>query len=452
MKGSFNRFFRFNIIFAFCLIAVGLLVNQWLLGYLFPPTDGSIALESKIFIWAFQLFCIISGVLVYFKGNILEERKGFVFACIAVALMIITIEIGLRITHFVIHLGDQEEISDKRYLLSPYEGKEWAYEFWKEHGGSWNTHYEQFLGWDRREYHSKYTNVDSMGVRKTWNPEHFYGKPDTIYVFGGSTLWGTGARDNYTIPSYLSKLLNNSGYDFVVHNYGETGYTFTQEIIHLILLLREGNKPKYVIFYDGVNDVYGAYQSGMAGTTQNVSRIREKLREKPNRHLIWIGVKGMFKDHCMIYRAVRKISSLVSQQQEFQEVASKYGEKELKLLSDGIIEYYIKSMELLSHLSQIYGFKYIFFWQPTIFIEKKLTNEEAKVDPRLNDKALGNIYKYTTDFLRAKSLPHFFDISNALSDRTESCYIDFAHLAEEGNELVATKIFKIFKKEFLFNE
>lgn len=448
MKNSFDRFIRFNIISAFCLIAVGLLTNQWVLGYLFPPADGSIALESKIIIWAFEIFCIISGLVVYFKGNALDQRKRLSFAFIALALMIITVEIGLHITHFIFNLVD---ISDKRYLLSPYEGEEWAKALFQEFGEI-SSHYEQFLGWDRTEYHGEYINVDSQGVRKTWNPEHFCGKSDRIYAFGGSTLWGTGARDEYTISSYLSKLLNNSGYDSIVHNYGETGYTFTQEIIHLILLLREGHKPDYVFFYDGVNDVYGAYQSGMAGNIQNLSIIRERSKEKSNIKLMWIGVTGIFRNHCMIYRAVREISAFFSQQREFQEVASKYSEKELKLLSDSISEHYVKSMELLDRLAQAYGFRYICFWQPVLFLEKKLIDEEAKVDPRLNDKALRKIYKYTTDSLMAKSPSHFFDISNALSDRTESCYIDFCHLSEEGNELIASKIFQIFEREFQLDE
>lgn len=219
--------------------------------------------------------------------------------------------------------------------------------------------------------------------------------------------------------------------------------------IHLILLLREGHRPKYVIFYDGVNDVYGAYQSGMAGNTQNASIIREKLKEKPNSQLILIGVTGIFKNHCMIYKAARKISVLFSQQQEFQEVATKYSEKELKLLSSSTSGYYIKSKELLDQLSQIYGFNYICFWQPVIFTKEKLTNEETKLGPRLYDKALGNCYKYTTDSFKSRYLPHFYDISNVFRNMKETIYIDFCHIAEKGNEIVSKKIFKIFKKEFL---
>jgi lysophospholipase L1-like esterase len=337
--------------------------------------------------------------------------------------------------------------------LSPYKDKQWAYEFWKEHTASSNADYEQFLGWDRREYHSKYTNVDSNGVRKTWNPEHFHDQPGTLYIFGGSTLWGAGARDDYTIPSYLSKRLNHKGYDFVVYNYGETGYTFTQEIIHLILLLREGHKPDYVIFYDGVNDVYGAYQSGKAGTIQNVSIMREKLKAR-NVQLILSGLTNTFIDHCMIYKAVTRIATLVSEQQKFQEVGAKYGKKELELLGDGISQYYIQSKELLDHLAQTYGFKYICFWQPVMFMEMKLTDEEAQIDPRLNDKALADLYRYSTNSLVAKRPAHFFDISHAISSTTRplSCYIDFCHLSEEGNELVASTIFQIFEREFLLDE
>lgn len=437
------KFIRFNILFAFCLIAIGLLVNQWLLGYLFSPKDGSIALGSKIFIWAFEIFCIISGLLVYFKGNTTEGRKWLFFAFLTAALIIITIEIGLHSAHFLIHLGDQE-ISDKRYLLAPYEGKKWAKDLFKEFNGL-ATDYVQFLQWDRKEYHGKYININSQGVRKTWNPEHFHGKvPDTIYVFGGSTLWGTGARDDYTIPSYLSKLFNNSDYNFVVYNYGETAYTFTQEIIHLILLLREGHKPNYVIFYDGANDVSSACQSGMAGTIFGAALTREKLKAT-EKQLFWDIVSSAFKNHCMSYREVRKILARFSQQQELQKIASRYSEKELELLSDDIIEYYIKSMELLDRVAQAYDFKYICFWQPVIVTEKKLIDGE----PKLNDNALYKVYRCVNNSLMTKPLPHFFNISNALSERTGQYYIDFAHLSEDGNEVIATKIFQIFKKEFL---
>ncbi|MEZ5199091.1 MAG: hypothetical protein R2764_22725 [Bacteroidales bacterium] len=31
-------------------------------------------------------------------------------------------------------------------------------------------------------------------------------------MFGGSTMWGTGVRDEYTIPSLVGELLSRQGY------------------------------------------------------------------------------------------------------------------------------------------------------------------------------------------------------------------------------------------------
>ena len=46
-------------------------------------------------------------------------------------------------------------------------------------------------------------------------------------------------------------------------------------MMELFLQLREGNIPDLVVFYDGVNDVFSAYQQGKAGIPQN-----ENNREK----------------------------------------------------------------------------------------------------------------------------------------------------------------------------
>lgn len=450
MKSNFDKLVHPNVIIAFCLTAIGLLANQWVFEYLLP--EGiSWSLEGKIFVWAFQAFCIIIGLLFYFKGRTPEGRKRLVFTLIAIALMFVITEVVLQVTHLVINMGADDEI-DQRAFLSPYEDKDWAQTLFTEFYEIPNE-YEQFVGWARREYHGEYTNVSHQGFRETWNPEVFQSQvPDTIYIFGGSTIWGTGARDDYTIPSSLSKMLNGDNYDFFIYNYGETGYTFTQEIIRLILLLREGHRPEYVIFYDGINDVYGAYQSGMAGTTQNISIIREKLKSKTDGQLFWTGVTRIIKEYSMTYRAFNKISAGFSPKQLPQEVASKYSDQELRLLSEGVCEYYKRSMELIDNLSQAYDFEYICLWQPVMYTEKKLTDEETTIDPRLNDKTLAKIYRYTTDYLLAKSPPHFFIIADALRGRTKSCYIDICHLSEEGNEMIANEILRIFKNEALLNE
>ena len=219
--------------------------------------------------------------------------------------------------------------------------------------------------------------------------------------------------------------------------------------------MRDGYRPDYVIFYDGIADIYGAYQGGIAGHLHYSFSLREKFKKKeltPTQHFV-IGFSGMVKKYSKIYGELAKIiRRFEPPKSEFQEVGHQYSELELRELSKGVVEYYANSLDLLDKLSKAYGFKYLCFWQPVSFTEDKLTDSEASTDVRLQDKALINLHRYTQDYLRTKTFPHFYNISDALKGRTESVYIDFAHISEEGNALVANKIVEIFKKEHLSDE
>ena len=453
MTSRRSRFIRFNVVLGLSLVAIGLLANPWLLAY-FLHMGGS-SLLAKIFVGAFDVFLITSGLLVYLKGNTREGRKRLAFGFSALLLVVLIIEGGLRIVDLAVHRDDQQSTVDERTLLSPYAGKEWAEDYWKEyHEFVLTSDYEPFLGWDYGEYHGDYIDTGPEGVRKSWNPEHDDGEaPGTTYVFGGSTTWGVGARDNYTIPSYLSRRLNDNGYAFYLYNYGALAYTFEQEIIHLILLLREGHRPDYVIFYDGANEVWASYVSGIPGSPMNLSIMREKLREswsmKDALRLIANKAYDFLTSQSLIYRAINSVLTHLSSQQQFQEVVLKYDDEELQLLSSGIAEQYLESKELLDHLAQAYGFEYVCFWQPVTYTETRFTDEEAESDRIIKDRALSDLYRFTRDALVAASPPHFFNISDVLGNRTKTLYIDSAHLSEEGNEVVANKIFQIFEREFL---
>ena len=81
-----------------------------------------------------------------------------------------------------------------------------------------------------------------------------------------------------------------------VVNFGESGFVSTQGVIQLILELQSGNIPDLVIFYDGVNDVYAAYQSGRP-THQNFDKIAakfEKGKSPPPSFVAWIESTNSF--------------------------------------------------------------------------------------------------------------------------------------------------------------
>jgi|GEM_PF-542264 len=460
MKTSHKKIFRANVILAFCLVVTGLLANPWALGYLMR--NSYFFLQDLIIIGLFEVFLVTAGLMVYFKGNTPAERKQLIFSFIGLILAIATIEGGLHIIDSIVHREKPPAggaVVDRRKLsLSPYRDVSWAASLWGEYAEADVFEYEPFREWKHKEYHGQYLNIDSNGVRKTWNPERRAGAaPGSIYMFGGSTIWGYGARDDYTIPSQLSNLISNNGYDFRVENYGEGAYTFTQEVIRLVLLLKDGHRPDYVIFYDGWNDVYAAYQNGAPGGIQNETIIREKLgtgKTRPVQFRLALSELRVFLvEHSMIYRALGNISNLAPatfrrQGLGFHEAASNYTDEQLRELSDGIVANYLGAIELLDRLSQVYGFKYVCFWQPITFTEQKLTDEEQTYE-MVDDKAQGDLHRMTSASLMAKPPPHFYSLADALGNRTMTYYIDYGHISEEGNAVIASRIFDVFKSEFL---
>ena len=64
-------------------------------------------------------------------------------------------------------------------------------------------------------------------------------------------MWGEGARDDYTIPSWLQRFIYQTTYRARITNFGQEAYVSTQEVLVLFEQFQKGNIPDIVIFYDG---------------------------------------------------------------------------------------------------------------------------------------------------------------------------------------------------------
>lgn len=136
------------------------------------------------------------------------------------------LESGLRILSYI-----KETYSWSKDKSSIYKNSPWAKQYFNDFENLEKEYYP-FYEWRRKEFQSEFINISKDGIRKTWNPEYKEGI-NKIFVLGGSTVWGTGARDEWTIPSLLSKNLNKFKNTSFVVNFGDSGYVFTQEIIFL---------------------------------------------------------------------------------------------------------------------------------------------------------------------------------------------------------------------------
>lgn len=375
-----------------------------------------------------------------------------IFTSIKTAWSIIGITLILVVTlecasYLLLHLKKITHNTDRTRIESDiYAGAPWIRDYVKEHLKSERLEWNPYTYWRRKPFKGKYINIDSQGIRYTWNKTDTLKtsvKVKNIFVFGGSTSWGSESRDEYTIPSVLSKFLSqDSELKINITNFGETGYVNTQEMIMLLCELQKGNVPDMVIFYDGVNDIASALENKIAGISMNEPNRRKEfniLKDYRRKDLYKEAVYSIIKNSwtCgLINNIFPKINIDAYRKSHY----LSYSESEK--LAEDILRVYSSNVKLIEAVSRLYGFKTIFYWQPVIFTKKNLTPYENRIAKKA--EILRAFYLKVYDKVKNSSLlfsfNEFHDLSNIFDNYNKSYFIDYCHLTEAGNEIVAKKI------------
>jgi lysophospholipase L1-like esterase len=118
--------------------------------------------------------------------------------------------------------------------------------------------YEPWVLFRNPEYHGQFLNTDARGRRHTMAPRARCPHPLRIFVFGGSTTFGYGVADEYTLPSRLQAHLERRYPTrcLQVSNYGQGYFFSSQELLQFVTLLKDGQAPEWAVFVDGANDTY----------------------------------------------------------------------------------------------------------------------------------------------------------------------------------------------------
>ena len=347
--------------------------------------------------------------------------------------------------------------ADPLEAADTYSDPAWAHNYYAEfervggrHAGS--LQWRSYVYWRRKPFAGSYINVDADGIRQTTLPEPRQPAPGTalkVFMFGGSTMWGAGVGDAATIPSILAKELQRQGVVAQIVNFGETGYVSTQEVMTLMLQLQKGNIPDLVIFYDGVNDTFSAYQQHLAGLPQNeFNRVREfnlssagafkQRRDMVIQDVVTKLATLRFAKGLLQRLGVRRKAELVANP-----VALGQPEADSQALAQALINTYTNNMELVSALSKHYRFEYLFYWQPTIFQKASLTKYE--LGQREAVQTIEPFFRKTYDLMQQSALvarrePSVHDLSLLLTDVPHPMYLDWCHLGEAGNKLIAQRM------------
>ncbi len=363
---------------------------------------------------------------------------------VGVALLVILVIEGAFQAFFLIRDRGRPMFSvvtvDRMRAANPRQA--WTEAYPRELVDAVQERWRSYVYWRARPHRGAFINIDEQGLRKTWNaspaPTASQAK---IFMFGGSTLWGYGARDDYTIPSLVSKRLAGRlpAAPFVV-NYGEPGYVTTQELITLMLELRAGNVPDVVVFYDGVNDAWAAFQSGVAGLPQN--EVNRVVEFNSRNRVAWR--RGVL-EKVGLYRFTRGVlGSLGATPAE--------GASRRFLdptLAAATVDTYFANVRLVNMLAREYGFRAVFYWQPTIYSKKVLSPDEERwrlIGSRMPRRGGGtplfaDEYRAFNEAFRKKlqssRIENVHDLSVTFENDPRTIFIDRFHISEPGNEKVA---------------
>lgn len=150
-------------------------------------------------------------------------------------------------------------VPEHYYLTSPDETRR-IRETLDEYilAGHWQVH--PWTGLINRRFASEHLNVDNHGRRATVEAsvDHAGQPPFRVWAFGGSTLFGWGVSDPYTVPSQLQASLQERlpGRQVQVTSYGVPWYNSSHEVVLLATELRRAPEaPHAVVFLDGLNDL-----------------------------------------------------------------------------------------------------------------------------------------------------------------------------------------------------
>lgn len=380
----------------------------------------------------FLLACLsllLAGLVVVLQRDRITDsfqRRVQSWAALGIAILLISAGAVLTLANaLVLDASGLNDVLrgnlDYRPLTFIADGKEPSTaQFWGEQSQTRIT-WMPFVYWVVEPFDGEFIHVDAQGKRATWNND----APDEsprIFFFGGSTMWGEGARDAYTIPSQTARLLNDAQIPAYVENYGQTGYVSTQDLLMFQFQLMRGNTPGLAIFYQGFNDTLTAYLQRYAGVS-----LQEDMRAADS-------------EAGRILRSGRPLLRLPGFNLDAHDfsIAAVYPSS-----AASIADRWLQNTRMIAALAAAYDVRVLFVWQPALHHKQTLTTFEGEILDRMENDLPGfvDLYTQVEEELRARITNEenssFIFLSDLFKDDTRSIFYDLVHITEEGNAVIA---------------
>lgn len=342
--------------------------------------------------------------------------------------------------------GRSDTRADSRAQSPAMAAYPWADEYFREIQTTPNS-YWPFTESRPLDFQGTYVTIEDW-ARASYEPSALNDDAPVVWMFGGSTTWGEGQRDGYTIASHLARISEREGSPIRIINYGQRGWTHFQEMILFEQLLAEKPAPDVAIFYDGANEIIAQSLSAKGVPTHTLADqyadqlsggISEEFAiedgaapsEPPSsavlawrdyvRHSAIRKVVGGTRDF-LDPPAGATVGAGAAPAVRVQEDPGDGQVYEVTIAdAERAVDVYERGRELTEYLAESNSVTPIFFWQPVLPGPAAVWTNENTSAPTIN-------------------------ISDSLDAHTE-VFIDGGHTNEEGARLVAERIWAEIEPE-----
>ena len=338
---------------------------------------------------------------------------------------------------------------------------------------------DPYLGYRIGDMTGRYTNFVN-GARVSYEPAT-NAKKLVVWFFGASALFGAGQRDGYTIPSQFARIAEQAGVPVEVRNFGRPATSSWQELELLEQVVGQGEKPDFVVFYDGFNDLntqlnimlstvpVDIFDPSAAGVSQAAAKAQIAADTNSKQSTAaqqaasaptdtapsgFDAVVDAYWDQAASHRVYDAIDELLNgsgaPKTQFAQGIDQKPTGELHLERPdrrrpraNTVALQERSAELATSIASGQGAEAAFYWQPFVYTKKLLPDEEPYTqfdgyDAARWVPAMAEVRKLL------KKTP-YTDLGTALDSATEPVLWDFVHTNEEGARLSAQAIFDNLK-------
>lgn len=357
--------------------------------------------------------------------------------------LIVGLTLALFLSLELLYRGQRalrDHLAEKRERAEPPITQETWWPEWLRNRSAMELQFDSYSGWVLKPFTSRYFDVDSAGHRRTVQSVRAAGQPRSLFMVGGSTMWGYATPDSLTIPSLVASELHDRGLrDVRLVNLAQQGLTATEGIIALLHELRRGNVPEAAVFLDGFNDVVAALQAGSAGHMFRAPWISRRWM---------LGGRGLAGELIGMERHSKLIARL-------RRLVGADGREpgsppEPHQLCKDVGLHYRAVVRSGEALGQEFGFHVFFLWQPLLATSRKpLTAWERSLPPWSSHLPAGGpgirpqlrLCTATVDSLMQDRMGRTYVPLHTLYDADSTAiFVDDVHLTVDGNRKLAEQV------------